>query len=76
MTLSERRQKGTRSLEVIQDGRVPLDVTKLEHFLRCHTLIFSRLPYEIGGKQFGCAGTSDDWADSDGKMERFDGQSK
>lgn len=30
--LSERRQKGIRSLELIRDGRAPLNVTKLALF--------------------------------------------
>lgn len=33
--LSERRQKGIRSLELIQNGQVPLNVTKLFLFFFC-----------------------------------------
>lgn len=55
--LSERRQKGMRSLELIQNGQVPLNVTKLVFFcFDTHTQIFSGLTYEMTVNSFNAQG--------------------
>lgn len=51
---------------------MPPDVTKAGTFLRCRAAIFPRYPYGGDGKQLGCAGTSNDWTDPDGKNGAVD----
>lgn len=42
---------------------------KAGKFSCCHKAIFPKLANGVVGKQFGRAGTSNDWTDPDGKME-------